>query len=451
MNPEFTRNMWLELTRTRIIAMPVVVGALIALVMDSPTNLTWVASALFFVFTGLWGTRRAAACVAEEIAEGTWDAQRMSALDAWKFAWGKVLGSTIYTWYGAGFCLLAAAWGMMGRLDGDIIILVLGANVAVALTAQLAAFMVSLAAVRKDRRKKMSRISLGHIVGIIISVFSAPSISLVDSTAFISGLNVNWYGGSYSAHSFHFFSAVLFAGFALLGAYRAIRGELQYQNIPWAWTLFSITAMIYGGGIVHGLAPDPATASLAAWVAAFVVGTALVYIGAFAEDRNIVRYRRIWERFRNRDWSELLVDLPSFKIGFGLLIICGIVVAAKANALPDDLFQVDLRFLEIKIMPGLWVTALLCFVARDVFILHALGFYGDSGQKDMAWVMALVFLYAIMPSIVIVFGLKGALDWFVPVLIVNQSPNIIAPFLQAAIIAVLVVRKFFSMVPKATA
>ena len=54
----------------------------------------------------------------------------MSALDAWKFAWGKVLGSTIYTWYGAGICLLAAAWGMSGRLGGETIVLILGTNVA---------------------------------------------------------------------------------------------------------------------------------------------------------------------------------------------------------------------------------------------------------------------------------------------------------------------------------
>jgi len=456
MNPEFLRNVWLELTPGRLVAMPVVVGALIALASaiefhDAHTQVTWVASILFFIFTGLWGTRRAAACVAEEIAQGTWDAQRMSGLDAWRFAWGKVLGSTIYTWYGAGFCLIAAAWGMMGQWSIDSIALILLTNVAVALTGQLVAFMVSLAAVRKDRSKKLPRISLGHIIGISVSFFSSPGISLADSSAFIGGSTVNWYGEAYSAHGFHFASAMVFTGFAFLGAYRAIRSELQYRNIPWAWTLFTVTIMIYAGGGAHGLARNPAMASLAAWVAAFVAGVFLVYIAAFAEDRNIVRYRRIWERFKRRAWPEMLIDLPTFKVGFWLLIICGVVVAAKANALPEDVFQVDLRFWNIEIMPDLWVISVLLFVARDVFILFALSFYGDGRQKDMAWLMTLIFLYLIIPALTAVFRFEGVMDWFLPLMEVNKSPNIVVPFIEAAVVGVLVMRKFFSTMPKTTA
>jgi len=99
-------------------------------------------------------------------------------------------------------------------------------------------------------------------------------------------------------------------------------------------------------------------------------------------------------------------------------------------------------------MPDLWVTSLLLFVARDLFILHALGFYGDGRQKDMAWVMTLVVLYVIIPALIVVFGFPGAMEWFVPIMKLNQSPNIIVPFIEALVIGVIVVRKFFSTMPK---
>ncbi len=47
----------------------------------------------------MWGPRRAADTLAEEVAGGTWEAQRMSGLSAWSMAWGKLIGGCSFVWY----------------------------------------------------------------------------------------------------------------------------------------------------------------------------------------------------------------------------------------------------------------------------------------------------------------------------------------------------------------
>ena len=120
MNPELRRNLWLQFSAIRLVLAPVVIGAILALtwlVADREwRGVAQVGEAIYSLLILLWGTRRAADLVAEEIAGGTWDGQRMSALGAWQMSWGKLLGGTSYVWYCAGLAFLAqviAQW-----LDG---------------------------------------------------------------------------------------------------------------------------------------------------------------------------------------------------------------------------------------------------------------------------------------------------------------------------------------------
>ena len=113
MNPELRRNLWLQFSLTRLLLAPVAIGALLTLtwvVSDrSLAAVAEVARAIYYLLVILWGTRRAADLVADEIAGGTWDGQRMSALGAWQMSWGKLLGGTSYVWYAAGLAFFALA------------------------------------------------------------------------------------------------------------------------------------------------------------------------------------------------------------------------------------------------------------------------------------------------------------------------------------------------------
>ena len=95
MNPELRRNLWLEFSLTRLLLAPVAIQALL--------TLTWIVSGFSRGGRrGGWGdvlpigrppgTRRAADLVAEEIAGGTWDGQRMFRTRRLADELGKLLG-----------------------------------------------------------------------------------------------------------------------------------------------------------------------------------------------------------------------------------------------------------------------------------------------------------------------------------------------------------------------
>ena len=121
MNPEFQRNIWLELTPHRLLAAPVFLAAvfgLIALVSGDDVlgplshAAWWIAAA-----TGvLWGARLAADAVLGEVHAGTWDQQRLSSIRPWAMTWGKPLCAPVFTWYVAAPCLVLVAAGGSARM-----------------------------------------------------------------------------------------------------------------------------------------------------------------------------------------------------------------------------------------------------------------------------------------------------------------------------------------------
>ena len=136
MNAEFRRNLWLELSTHRLVALPVALALVLALVhamSDDPwdsvaATSAWIAAG----FLGVWGVRSAAESVADEMRARTWDAQRMSALGPWEMTWGKLVGSASFAWYGGLLSLvvlLAAAPGTWKHSGVKIAALIVAASV----------------------------------------------------------------------------------------------------------------------------------------------------------------------------------------------------------------------------------------------------------------------------------------------------------------------------------
>ncbi|MGE4281266.1 MAG: hypothetical protein AB7G62_16900, partial [Magnetospirillum sp.] len=119
MNPELQRCLWLELTPTRLVLMPVLLGLVLAglHLIGTPNLKEWLGYALYFLLL-LWGTRLAAESFTDEVAQGTWDIQRLSATNPLGLALGKLVGGTIYVWYGAAWCLLALPF-VPGDMGGE--------------------------------------------------------------------------------------------------------------------------------------------------------------------------------------------------------------------------------------------------------------------------------------------------------------------------------------------
>ena len=179
-NPELRRYLWLELTTARLVAMPLVISALGLLAGASaweagqPTGGVDVLQAIsagavtcFVLLVLLWGTRLAAGAVVREVADRTWDQQRLSSVGAWDMAWGKLFGSTVYVWYG-GLLLLAVAvvaltlWqvrfgGVADAFGAPLAVVLVQTVVGLAALAILVMATVMVAAMRRRRRTGSSR------------------------------------------------------------------------------------------------------------------------------------------------------------------------------------------------------------------------------------------------------------------------------------------------------
>jgi len=115
-NPEFRKNLWLELTPLRLILMPVILAGIFFvnyLAVDKGLSFEFFKSlqktslTFFGIIIFAWGTKLITDSLVNEFNDKTWDSQRMTSVGPWTMIWGKVFGSTIFTWYGGILCIAA--------------------------------------------------------------------------------------------------------------------------------------------------------------------------------------------------------------------------------------------------------------------------------------------------------------------------------------------------------
>ena len=182
MNPEFKRNLWLEMSPSRLAIMPGVL-ALIGLLVyvlnpDDPQRSLFVAFSVLFVgLTVGWGSLLVVSSINNEVSERTWDQQRLSALSPWDMAWGKLFGSAAYAWYGGLLCALVA---VVAALSGPAfwsrcVWLLVGAVGTVALHAWLMASRLHTLDIRSEKASGMA----GRLFGVFLVLQTLPVIFMV--------------------------------------------------------------------------------------------------------------------------------------------------------------------------------------------------------------------------------------------------------------------------------
>ncbi|MEM7654231.1 MAG: hypothetical protein AAF220_13805, partial [Pseudomonadota bacterium] len=103
-NPEFQRNVWLELTVRRLVLLAVVFAGIFTLTALIADPIEWgdsfrnVSMTIIGLTMYLWGTRVMADAVLDEIASGTWDGQRLTALSPVQMTLGKIFGAPVFVY-----------------------------------------------------------------------------------------------------------------------------------------------------------------------------------------------------------------------------------------------------------------------------------------------------------------------------------------------------------------
>jgi hypothetical protein len=444
LNPEFTRNLWLQLSPQRLIAAPLVIGLLFALAHLGDVQrdeIADIAAWTFYLLVAFWGSRRAADSVAEEVAGGTWDAQRMSALGAWAMSWGKLLGGTIFVWYCAGLVLVAWVFGAWPDTRGDLLAYRLALFVGTGLLAQAVAMACCLAILGRGAQGRRLPVTLSQLVGLFV-VLAGPL------RGFLEGFNgertgpTGWYGLPAYTEAFALLSLAAFLGWALVAIYRLMRVELQYRSYPFVWLAFLAFLILYIQGFLHDGLNQPDTPAAAWLLAPAAIAAALTYVVLFLQPKDIMRYRWLTAAVATGQGRRALalmpLWLPTFVVAAILVVGFAVLDSDGWTPLPPvlrDLTGLPLFMSLDNITEGRApaVLAALFFMVRDIAIVLFLNFNSRSKRADLAAFIYLVVLYAVLPAI---FGLIEAgalLPLFMPAPWAHPLVAILPPAIEAAI------------------
>ena len=426
-NPEFLRNVWLELTPHRLIGMPAVLFAiffLTYLITGSAfaESARIVALTLYFGFTILWGTRLAGEALLNEVQDRTWDQQRMSSIAPWSMTWGKLFGSTIYPWYGAAICLVVYAVTDLQTQQADTVKYLL-LMLAIAVLSQGVALLSSVQTIKVYQRSASTAFM---VLGILVAL---PLISW----AFNEAGFLSWYGMQFHILDFLLLSVAVFAAWSLIGIYRKMREELQFRNTPVYWLGFCVFLAVYLAGIIPRHLPGNELVTLRLFVAysTFIV---LAYVMLMLEEKNPLAIRRLLVARAQRNWRGVFENTPCWLVT--LLSVYVLCVMLMFNSYPD----ISLAGRGFSLKPYLFAMAF--FLTRDVLIFVLFNMSANRRRADVTAMFYLLLLYWLLPSIFSGLDLPMATAALIPLGTHDAMISIVSGFLQCAILIFLVLQRW---------
>jgi hypothetical protein len=415
MNPEFVRNVWLELTPRRLALMVVIlVLAFFAAAIAGGAEYSLFGSAqwLYYGIVVFWGTRNAALSVVGEIRDRTWDLQRLSSLAAGTMTAGKLFGSTIYNWFGGAICLAAmTAW--TSAHDGPAAALIdIVYYVAIGLISQATALLASLIAVRRRQSHSRFDIFLYQLVGLVAAVAVFVVWSAADPEgSFLRGKVSNdtvvWWGAPYPAREFLLFSLAIFTAWTLLACYREMRLELKMLNGPFAWLAWLLFLGAYVAGFdawlsqTEGLPKwDYVALRLGLGATAYV---ALTYLMVLLEPKDRVLYRWLGSRFGSGRIGSGLANLQAWMTSYFAAVVLAIALIFWIGQHEGSVFRDQLL-----------MVAAIGFFTRDVGVFVLMQVLASRRRGDLAALAVLLSLYVLIPAILHGMGLNAAQPFFYP-------------------------------------
>jgi hypothetical protein len=227
---------------------------------------------------------------------------------------------------------------------------------------QALALIASLMATRKGLMRSYAR---GTWLVLLLLVFSGSSTSLVTALA----QTFSWWGYTVEGWRFALGTSVVFAAWAVFGAYRLMCQELQVRTTPWGWTAFVLFLAWYLAGFA--VQPEDTAPSVVFLIAGLLVSAALTYFMLFTEQTGALVLRRLWVRVQRQEWRRALEEIPCWLVSLALATVsCGLLMLTVSR-LPGELEEY--RNISFTPLPPL----ALLFLSRDAAIfLVLLSAYG---------------------------------------------------------------------------
>ena len=381
MNPEFQRQLWLQFSPTRLVVLPMLLAACFAAV--GVSGIDQMASALAFTGATLFcllvwgmGTLAAGASVLDEITERTWDQQRMSAMQPWAMAWGKLAGASAYGWYGGAFCLLVAVpMGLAIESPGLVLRLSLaGALVGLLLQALVIAMNLQLA---KVGGRMARRGGLGILLFLLLW-------GLGPLFGMAKGPDVMWWGQAFNRLNFSLVSLALFAACALVAAWRSMAEVLAVRHLPWGWPALALVLTIY----LAGFAPEHHLAVFG--MTGLASCAVLTYVALLAEPQLRPLWQRVATRLESSQWHAALQQLPRWPTTLALALPFAVLVALTLPEETNSPWSSEKHFR--------WhALTLVMLLTRDCALALFLAFSPQGRRPVLGFWVLMLALYGLVP------------------------------------------------------
>ena len=434
MNPELQRYLWLEMTVHRLVATPVVLGLVFALIyavrgFDDGATFEYPGWVLAAILGVLVGSRAAVDAVTGEIRDGTWDQQRLSSVGPWSMSWAKLLGAPMFSWYMVLPCLVLMVLGASVRMPPAAALGHAGLLVAIIVLAHAVSLLVSLHRAASGPRAA-GRVAGGlQYLGLLVVLPALASAW--------SGLRdgwqgtAEWFGLRLDPQVFVTGSVLAFAAWTVIGCHRLMRRELKLRNGPWVWVAFSlwliawVTGFAWSDGTWAGRSFEARlpVLSAAAPVVAHLTGLALGFFALISEPKDPVVVRRLLADLRAGALVRALEGLPRW------VWTLPIGVATLAW----------MRSADVGVTLG---PSSLLFFLRDAGLVALLNLAPDRTRADLAAMLYLVVLYVLLPGLIEAAAGVSTAGWLRPALAGASLAAVVSPALQAAALWLLVVLRW---------
>ncbi|WP_027358650.1 hypothetical protein [Desulforegula conservatrix] len=432
-SPEFQRNIWLEMTPSRLIIMPVILMASFFLSYISDdyhlgASTAAIAKTLFIVISMIWGTKLASESVMNEVRDHTWDWQRMSVLSPWELTLGKLFGSTVYSWYGAAICLFVFLISSMGE-DTILTVRTSLALLAAGIFAQSTSMLASMTALQKDRVYYKGQTSAFLVLGIMAA---GPFLSFAMT---IKDEKLEWFVQSFNSADFMLCTLICYTAWSVLGINRLMRSELQMKNMPWIWFGFVFFNMVYAAGFLN----EPMTdikltdAVTPRLFAAFFVAASAVYFMVFSEKKDFLTLRGLTEMARESKWKSFLEHSPRWLLTLPIAVVTGISLVPVALLSGSSENTGNMM---------LFVITALFFMMRDICIILFCNLDDSNKKPDIMAIVCLGMLYGLFPAILLAMKSETLTLLFWPRLDLNPVLGGIFALLEFIAAAILVARRW---------
>lgn len=415
MNPELRRNLWLEISPHRLIAMPAVLGMgflVVASITNTPwyERVSWAALTVYFAVTLFWGTRLAAESISDEVRGKTWDLQRMSAIGPWEMTWGKLFGSTLFAWYGGALSLAVYVYAArdLPGIGGPVVALGL-----IASSVLLQSFAMA-ATLQSAQKGWASGSRWATFVPVLLFLFIGPGLVSFATR----NVELVWFGVQFDSVNFLLVSTVIFSAWAVLGAYRVMCLELQLRTTPLVWCAFTLFLSIYFAGFLGGHPGARVGAFGYLCISGLAVSVTLAYAMLFSEQNSAMSMRRLLLLAGQRQWLRVFEEMPCWPgtVVLALIFAIGTIASSAIYRESFDLLK------QMALMPLVFVFLLV----RDAAILLFFAFAKQARRVEAMAVLYMVLLYWLLPGLLRMAGLDTASEIVLPLLIKAEYGSLIA-------------------------